>query len=281
MGRVLRWAVVALLLFAGAASAEQAWQTLPDEPAMPQPRASGQAPVNGISMYYAVFGEGPPVLMIHGGLAYAGVWTYQARELATDHTVIVADSRGHGRSTRNAEPYSYHLMAEDYLALLDYLKVEKAAVVGWSDGANIGLDLAMNHPDRISRLFSHAGNYNTAGLLPGFGDTETFTRYIARMKDVYVSISPTPGAFDDFIAKLGVMWDSEPDWSLAELGKISIPVTVVLGDHDEAVKREHTESLAAAIPHAKLVMLPGVSHFAIMQNHALYTAAIRTFLTEK
>jgi pimeloyl-ACP methyl ester carboxylesterase len=247
---------------------------------MPQARQSGLAMVNGISMYYAVYGEGPPVLMIHGGLAYADVWTYQARDLANDHTVIVADSRGHGRSTRNAEPYGYHLMAEDYVALLDYLKVGKAAVVGWSDGANIGLDMAMNHPDRISRLFSHAGNYNTAGLLPGFGDTETFQLYIARMKEVYLRISPTPQGYDDFLARLGLMWESQPDWTLAELGRIGMPVTVVLGDHDEAVKREHTESLAAAIPNAKLVMLLGVSHFAIMQDHQLYTAAIRTFLTE-
>ena len=279
MLRSLYGAMMALLLLAGAAAAEEAWRTLPEEPDMPQPRQSGLAAVNGISMYYAVFGEGPPVLMIHGGLAYAGVWTYQARDLAADHTVIVADSRGHGRSTRNAAPYSYHLMAEDYLALLDDLKIGKVAVVGWSDGANIGLDLAMNHPDRISRLFSHAGNYNTAGLLPGFGDTDTFQRYIARMKDIYLQISPTPDGFDAFMSALGTMWDSQPDWTPAQLGKITIPVTVVLGDHDEAVKREHTESLAAAIPNAKLVLLPGVSHFAIMQNHELYSAAIRTFLT--
>ena len=95
--------VVALLLLSGAARAEEIWQTLPKPPAMPTPVDSGMAPVNDIQMYYAVYGEGEPVLLIHGGLGNADVWGFQVPALAESHKVIVADSRGHGRSTRSDE----------------------------------------------------------------------------------------------------------------------------------------------------------------------------------
>ena len=95
--------VVALLLLSGAARAEEIWQTLPKPPAMPTPVESGMAPVNDIQMYYAVYGEGEPVLLIHGGLGNADVWGFQVPALAESHKVIVADSRGHGRSTRSDE----------------------------------------------------------------------------------------------------------------------------------------------------------------------------------
>ena len=131
------------LLLTGAAGAEEIWQTLPQPPAMPTPVESGMAPINDIQMYYAVYGEGDPVLLIHGGLGSADVWGFQIPALAEKHKVIVADSRGHGRSTRSDQPYSYALMADDYVALLDYLKIDKTALVGWSDGAIIGLEIAI------------------------------------------------------------------------------------------------------------------------------------------
>lgn len=130
--------------------AEEVWQTLPEPPAMPEPVESGMAPVNDIEMYYAVYGEGEPVLLIHGGLGDADVWGFQVPALAEDHRVIVADSRGHGRSTRSDQPFGYELMADDYLALLDHLGIEQTALVGWSDGGIIGLDIAIRHPPPTS-----------------------------------------------------------------------------------------------------------------------------------
>ena len=104
------------------------------------------APANGIEMYYAVFGAGDPVLLIHGGLGHADIWASQVATRSKTHKVIVADSRGHGRTTRNQQPFGYDLMASDYLALLDFLKIDKTALVGWSDGGIIGIDIALNHP---------------------------------------------------------------------------------------------------------------------------------------
>ena len=146
---------------------------------MPVSKVAGYAPVNGIHMYYAVYGAGDPVLLIHGGLGHADLWANQVRDLMKDHTVIVADSRGHGRSSRNADAYSYELMASDYLALLDYLKVDKVALVGWSDGGIIGIDIAMKHPERLTRLFAHAANVTIDGLDPQVMENKIFNAYIA------------------------------------------------------------------------------------------------------
>lgn len=172
--------VVAFLLFAGVASAEERWQTLPEPAPMPKADESGYAPVNGIQMYYAVYGKGDPVLLIHGGLGHADIWSSQVAELARTHKVIVADSRGHGRSTRTEEPFGYDLMASDYVALLDHLKIGKTALVGWSDGGIIGIDLAMNHPDRLTRVFAQAANVTTDGVDPGVLTNKTFAAYIER-----------------------------------------------------------------------------------------------------
>src|SRR3954447_15064403 len=139
-----------------AAAAEERWLTLPEPAPMPKPSETGYAPVNGIQMYYAVFGEGDPILLIHGGLGHADVWGSQVATMMKTHKVIVADSPGHGRSTRTEEPYGYDLMASDYLALLDYLKIDKTALVGWSDGGIIGIDIALHHPERLTRLFAQA-----------------------------------------------------------------------------------------------------------------------------
>lgn len=270
-------ALVSAVTFASAFAAER-WETLPKAPAMPVSKVAGYAPVNGIQMYYAVYGAGDPVLLIHGGLGHADLWANQVRDLMKDHTVIVADSRGHGRSSRTAEPYSYELMASDYVALLDYLKFDKVALVGWSDGGIIGLDIAMKRPERLSKLFAHAANVTVDGVDPKVMENKTFNDYIARMGVDYRKLSRTPGEFDAFVEQISQMWATQPNWSDAALAKITVPTAIVLGDHDEAITRAHTERMAEAIPGATLVILKDVSHFAMLQDPAGYNEAVRNFI---
>ena len=273
--------LAALVAFAAPSLAEERWQTLPEPAPMPKPEQSGYAPVNGIEMYYQVFGKGEPVLLIHGGLGHGDIWSAQVADLSKDHTVIVADSRGHGRSTRNADPYGYDLMASDYLALLDYLKVDKTALVGWSDGGIIGIDIAMTHPERLTRLFAHAANVTTDGVDPGVETDKTFGAYIERSGRDYAKMSKTPGEYDAFVEQIGQMWASQPSWTKEQLEKITVPTAIVVGDHDEAIKREHTEYIASVIPGAKLVILDNTSHFAMLQDPEGYNRAVRDFIDAK
>src|SRR4051794_6287897 len=273
--------VTLFLISAGVASAEERWQTLPEPAAMPKPDQSGFAPVNGIQMYYAVFGAGDPILLIHGGLGHGDIWASQVATMSKTHKVIIADSRGHGRSTRTEQPYGYDLMASDYLALLDYLKIDKTALVGWSDGGIIGIDIALHHPERLTRLFAQAANVTVDGVDPGVATNKTFNAYIERMGRDYKKMSKTPDEYDAFVAQISHMWESQPNWPKEELAKITTPTAIVAGDHDEAIKREHTDYMASVIPGAKLIILPNASHFAMLQAPDEYTKAALDFIEAK
>jgi pimeloyl-ACP methyl ester carboxylesterase len=257
------------------AKADERWATLPEFPTAPEADATGYAEVNGIKMYYATYGKGDPILFIHGGLGFADIWADQIKEFSKNHLVIVADSRGHGRSTRTSDPYGYDLMASDFVALLDYLKIPKVTLVGWSDGGIIGLDMAMKNPDHLNRVIAHAANVTVDGVIPTVMENKTFATYIEKAGEVYKKISPTPTEYDAFVTQISGMWASQPAWTASDLGKIAVPVTVVIGDHDEAVKRDHTESFAKQIPGAKLVILKDASHFAMLQDPAGYNAMIK------
>src|SRR5262245_25419971 len=118
-------------------------------------------------IWYATYGSGSPVILLHGGLGHSGNWGYQVPALVTGgYRAVVIDSRGHGRSTRDARPYSYELMASDVIAVMDALRIERASFVGWSDGACIALILAMKAPERVSGVYFFGCNMDPSGVKP-------------------------------------------------------------------------------------------------------------------
>jgi pimeloyl-ACP methyl ester carboxylesterase len=275
-----RYATALMLLVAFAtmpAMAAPQWLTLPPTPSLPAAVQSGTAPVNGIRIWYATFGHGEPVILLHGGLANANYWGNQVRALQGRYQVIVMDSRGHGRSTRDATPYGYDLMASDVIGLMDFLKIRKAAVVGWSDGAIIGLDLAMKHPDRLTKLFAFAANSDPSGVAD-IAQSPVFNAFIARAETEYGKLSPTPNGYKSFLAQIEKMWASQPNWTADQLHAITVPTWIVDGDHDEAIKRENTEFMAAHIPDAGLLLQPEVSHFSFLQDPQQFDADVLHFL---
>jgi pimeloyl-ACP methyl ester carboxylesterase len=273
--------VIVLLtaLAAATANAEPQWLTLPATPILPKAVQSGAAPVNGIRLWYAIFGpaKAEPVILLHGGLANSNYWGNQVRALAGRYRVIVMDSRGHGRSTRNEEPYGYDLMASDVVGLMDLLRIPKAAIVGWSDGAILGLDIAMKHPERVAKLFAFAANSDPSGVAD-IAQSPVFTAFIARAEKEYEQLSPTHDQYKDFLAEITKMWETQPHWTADDLKKITVPTWIVDGDHDEAIKRENTEFMAANIPNAGLLLQPEVSHFSFLQDPEQFTADLLHFL---
>jgi pimeloyl-ACP methyl ester carboxylesterase len=273
-----------LLVFAiplNVSIAAERWQALPPTPAPVPGLHPGHAQLDGISLFHAEIGHGPPVVVLHGGLANSDYLGNQVRALARHHRVVVVDSRGHGRSTRDDQPFGYDLMTDDVVALLDTLKIKKADIVGWSDGAIIGLDMAMRHPDRVGRVFAFGANTQTSGLKDGFDQNPVFAAYMARARQEYARLSPTPDQYDAFQGQIGKMWADQPNWTDAQLRSITSTVLIVDGDHDEGIKREHTEYIAATIPGAGLLILPNVSHFAFLQDPVLFNAALLHFLGDE
>lgn len=277
---MIRALALALMLTLGAlpTSAAELWKTLPELHATPAPQASGYVTNNGARIYYAVYGAGPPVILLHGGLASSDYWQNQVTPLARSRQVILIDSRGHGRSSRDAQPFTYELMESDVLAVMDALKIPKASIVGWSDGAIIGLVMAMKHPERVDRVFAFAANMDPTGANLDGISTPTFQSFIKRAAVDYARLSPTPGQFEDFTQAINHMWEHEPNYTAADLGRIRVPVAIVDGDHDEAIRSEHTAYLARSIPGAQLILLPDLSHFAMIQDPAAFNAALTSFL---
>jgi pimeloyl-ACP methyl ester carboxylesterase len=172
-------------------------------------------------------------------------------------------------------------MASDYVALLDYLKIAKAAIVGWSDGGIIGIDIAMHHPERVTKLFAQAANVTTDGVQPKMDKAPAFAAFIKRSAAEHGRLSPAPRNNKAFLASIEKMWASQPNWTKAQLSEIRVPTAIVIGDHDEAIKRDHTEYMARIIPGAKLIILKDVGHFAVLQDPEAYTKAVLDFLEAK
>jgi pimeloyl-ACP methyl ester carboxylesterase len=260
------------------ASGAERWQVLPPTPAPIPSARSGHIIANGISIYHAIYGEGPPLILLHGGLANADYWGLQIPALMAHHTVVVMDNRGHGRSTRDARPLSYDLMADDVVALMDALGMPKADIVGWSDGGTIGLDLAMRHPGRVGRIFVFAASVGAESTKYATILSPTVVGFVKRASEEYKAYSSTPKEFKSFLIQTVRMWTIHAKRTPAQLQSISAPVEVVGADHDETTRRDHTEYIAAAIPGARLLMLPDTSHFAFLQTPELFNAAILRFL---
>jgi pimeloyl-ACP methyl ester carboxylesterase len=277
---VIRFAGLLLALaLAGPALAQETWITLPDPTPLPRPAASGYVAHDGARIFYSTYGAGPPVILLHGGLASQRYWGDQVGPLVADHhRVILIDSRGHGRSSRDARPYTYELMASDVVAVMNTLKVRRAAVVGWSDGAIIGLVMALKDPGRLTRVFAFAANMDPSGVKPDTDTNPIFARFIRENETSYAQLSPTPHDYAKFVAAIEKMWADEPNYEAADLARIHTPTAIVDGDHDEAIKREHTEYLARSIPGARLIILKDVSHFAMLQDAAQFNAAMLGFL---
>ena len=237
----------------------------------------------GARIWYAAYGfdSSPAVILLHGGLGHSGNWGHQLPALIDNgYRVIVIDSRGHGRSTRDAQPYSYDLMASDVLAVMDALLLDKAHLAGWSDGACTALVLARIKPARVASVFFFACNMDPSGTKP-FEPTPALDRCFSRHTRDYADLSATPGEFHNFVEAVSLMQRTQPNYSSEDLAAIAVPVAIVQSEHDEFIRREHAEYLAQTIPGAEFIFLGGVSHFAPLQRPAQFNAALLSFLNRK
>jgi pimeloyl-ACP methyl ester carboxylesterase len=277
-----RLLLIALFIFPVLAEAQQRWLSVPPTPALPAQASGGHIDRKDALLWYATYGDTnkPVVLLLHGGGSSSDHWAHLVRDLMRDYRVVVFDCRGQGRSTNDATTISYEQMAEDAIAVLDQLAIDRTSVVGWSDGANIGFYLALRHPTRITALIAFAGNATPAGYQPNTSPS-TMAAYGASTSAEYKKLSPHPERHAEISRLLSLMWKTQPTLSAKDLGTIKVSTAVFHAEHDEVIRRAHSQELAKQIPNAKFVLLRGVSHFALLQDPKGFNEAVRAFLSAR
>ena len=290
LGRAPSLLALALILLAATPTlaAPRPWTVLPTPPAAPAPTADGHVAVSGdASIYWAAYGDtgttassDPLIVLLHGGLGSGDDFALQIPVLvASAHRVITLDTRGHGRSTLGTTALSYHAMGEDVVAVLDALHIDRAVLVGWSDGGTTALDVAVSHPTRVAGLAILDANADSSGLIPHRASSPasaTFDAYAARAKSEFARLSPATGTSTRWAAlhrALRPVWAAQGGLSAASLHALAIPTAIIAGAHDEIIRQDHFATLAKRIPGAKLVIIAGASHFALWQTPDAVTAA--------
>jgi len=238
------------------------------------------ARVNDIRMYYELHGHGSPLLLIHGGAGNGMQFSKQLPAFTPHYRCIVPDCCAQGRTTDRSGPLTYHAMAEDMIALLDQLHVAKVDVMGWSDGGNIGLDMAMHHPERIDHLVTFGANFQPDGLQPQdveWNNTATADSFGRDMRIGWTRLNPQPDHYEEAMNKIIAMWRSQPRWSLTDLHTIHAKCLICAGDHD-LILQSHTEQLAGAIPGAQMWIVPDASHSAMIERADIVNPRVLEFL---
>lgn len=244
------------------------------------------AHVNGLNMYYEVHGDGPPLVLLHGGVHTIDLsFGNLIPEFATARRVIAPELQGHGRTADTDRDMDVKYFASDVAGLLDHLGVDRADLFGFSLGGGTALQFALDHPDRVRKLVAASFPYSPEGIRPEIVTPElqaTSTLLptpddFAEMRDAYLRVAPDPGHFEEFIGKTSRAATSHPGWSAAELGAIRVPVMLVFGDSDFSYV-EHAVAMRALIPGAQLAVLPGTKHVDVPRRTSVIYPLVSEFL---
>lgn len=238
----------------------------------------------GVHTYYEVTGQGEPLILLHGGFATIETWGAQTAALADRYRVYLPERRGHGRTPDVPGPTGYEIMARDTIAFMDALGIRSAHLVGWSDGANIGLEVALLRPDLVRKLVFMSAVANIDGFTEAMqAQTATLApdALPPMLRDAYDALSPDgPDHFETVFEKLAAVWTSEPRHDLVDLAGVMAPTLVILGD-DDVVAIEHAAAVARAIPDAQLAVVPGTDHVLLFEKPDLVNRMILGFLADE
>lgn len=220
---------------------------------------SGFAAANGIKLYYEIYGAGKPLVLIHGG-GSSGFFDFEETviRLKDRYQLILLDMQNHGRSEHRTVPETFEQDARDIIAVLDYLAIEKASFLGFSNGATTILKLASLFPDRVDKLIAASGNTKREGLLDGFFDSmsaSTIEVMPPFLKDNFMKLNPDPEKFKNMYEKDSQRMINFQDFEPGTLENLACPVFLIGGDQD-VVKGQHLAQMQQQIPNARLMVLP-------------------------
>ena len=268
-----------------------------------KPSRSGYLPINGLNMYYEVYGEigtsRPPLLLIPGAFMATDSMKTWAEAFARERAVIMFDQQGHGRTPDTSREMSYAQFGDDAAELLRALGVERADVMGYSQGGGVALQLAIRHPSLVSKLVSMAATFRKDGWYPvvseAIGGLSAKDFAGTPVETAFKEHTPDAEAFDAYLEKMKVLNIDDQDISDEEMRSISAKTMVIVGDAD-GVTLEHAltmftlrgggdEEAAAAgvlqdVPAARLVVLPAMSHVGLSGESELLIPMVSAFLDD-
>lgn len=224
--------------------------------------------VNGVSLYYEIYGEGEPLLMIHGNGNSMSGFIGNVEELSKHYKVILVDCRGRGSSTYiPGVELTFDLQIDDLVQFLDKLNIPKTHIVGWSDGGILALLMAIKHPERVNKIVSMAGNIFPDGCVDLDEMKKTRDDLIKENSDHKKNLTID-------LYNLDIKY---PNLEYKDLNVIKSKTLIMAGDHDE-IKNEHTIKMYEAIPGAQLAILPNSTHYLPVQNPKLFNQIVLEFL---
>ena len=220
---------------------------------------AGTAPVNNIKLYYEIHGKGEPLVLIHGGGGTIETDFSQLIPLLKERYLVIAiEEQGHGHTPFANRPFTFEQTADDVAALLDYLRLEKAHVLGFSNGGTSAMRLAQRHPKKVNKLIVASSQFRRSGMVAGFWDgmkAATIADMPTELKEAHRKINPDPASLESlFKQDLKRMLEFK-DWSDEEIKSIAQPTLVVVGDVD-TVRVDHALELSHLMPAARLLVLP-------------------------
>ena len=235
------------------------------------------AEVNGLHLYYEQYGEGPPLVLIHGGLMTIELnFASMIPTLAARHRVIAVELQGHGRTADIERPMTFEHLAADVVGLLDHLGIDRTDVFGFSLGGLTTYQMLIDHPDRIRRAVVASADFrNDRGgeIHPDRLPTEAD---FAAMQNAYAAVAPDPGHFEASMQKTAGLVHEFGGWTSDQIAGIHVPVLVLIGDRDFILVPNAAEA-ADLLPYGQLAVLPGTTHMG-MSRTELVPAVVESFL---
>jgi pimeloyl-ACP methyl ester carboxylesterase len=232
--------------------------------------------INGAKIYYEEYGKGEPLLLIHGNQGNIKTMGNQIDSFKSKYRVIIADSRGHGKSELKTNALSYEEITADWEGLVNHLKLDSVSIIGWSDGGIIALTMGINDKIKIKKIVAMGANLRPdATALP----YSVVLKIWKERMNIESKITEKDTTRNWKLRKqhYGLMLDQTPI-PLSDLSKIKAKVLIIAGDEDE-VKGEHSLEIYKNIPNAQLCIMPGATHFAPASNIELFNGITDRFLS--
>lgn len=224
-----------------------------------------------INHFYLEKGQGEPLILLHGNGENSDYFAKQIDAFSSLYHVYAIDTRGHGKTPRGESPFTIRQFAEDLLGFMDEHQIDKAHLLGFSDGGNIAMVFAIYHPERVNKLILNGANMDTGGVK---ATTQLPIEIGYRIARKFSSKSDNARLNAEM---LGLMVD-QPNVSIEELGRIQAKTLVIAGTRD-MIKEEHTKLIAANIPDSELVIIKG-NHFIASKNPEVFNEKVLKFLAE-